>query len=376
MNPLSTPGRPALALVVLLCGCAREDGVATLRWIESFEVGWEQFNHRISSLGARLDAVGAEVVFVGGASTTAHTFDDSACALDERTCWELPFYDPWEAALTGTWMDASALAAGEVTLQLDLKTGEPVARSVYVPLSRRTRAPLRAWIADFHLDLTQEIDAPDACYDPRYGWLTRELFLSAGDGEGVRVDGRTARVSLAALWRTGATGEPQRACLDAVIDGARARVTLRVVVAEDVFDAEHHEATQEGAWALGESQFNPAEQDLPEGALDWSVRNQPDVAFGWHRLHYVFNEVEDPDKGAYLRTLGFGADPVRGELYGRATSYSPVTQLDGFDFRFEGAGWALRPAPGAATRRHFRASGRSAADERGQPLWQGLNEVD
>ena len=53
-------------------------------------------------------------------------------------------------------------------------------------------------------------------------------------------------------------------------------------------------------------------------------------------MDFQFHVDDAEDRGAYLRTIEYLADPVGGTAWGHATNYSPGTQLSGFDYAFSG----------------------------------------
>ncbi|MGC6493629.1 MAG: hypothetical protein ACON5B_12390, partial [Myxococcota bacterium] len=59
------------------------------------------------------------------------------------------------------------------------------------------------------------------------------------------------------------------------------------------------------------------------------------LAWGWSSLAWDF-QTDDPERGAYLRTVLFDADPSTNTALGFANNESPITQLSGFGMAFSG----------------------------------------
>lgn len=295
-----------------------------LTWVEGMGFGWELFNHRLSHLQVRLAEDGASVAVIGGTSTTGVVTDlPPEC---QGGCAEFPFFD--NADVRVSWARAVApVAVGGGVAELVVGSTGGVA-DVKVTLEGTpgdgTIALINGLVVDTHVPL----EGDPACYRPENGWLPRRIAV--GLGEPV-ISGNEVTVPVDAAFEAGNTLEDDRACLDAVIDRARVRVLVDVLVVSAEAAASTHAVSRQETYAYSGDKFEPGAQVPPDPV----PIDLPDTAVtGWSRLDFRFH-VDDPDlRGAYLRTLDLVASPA--DANGTATNFSPGTQLSGFDYAFEG----------------------------------------
>lgn len=314
----------AVGLVLLVgCGGPRDPIV----WMEGGSYEWVHFNHRLSHLELRVDDREVRASIVGGTSTTG--VDASLPAeCDPAACEELPFID--EALVSVDWARAddpdAVAAAGTVELTADAD-GESAELSLNLPKGSGDEAT--AVIRGIRWSSSHPLDGGPSCYDPAFGWLPTTLEVALGEP---KVDGERVVVEVTAKFTAGYTLEEFRACVDEVIARARAALEVDVLVVSGGGATDRVEVTGSASWSLGGGALNPEPQILPDPQKVKLDLEDPLV--GWSRLAWTFHEGDPDGRGAYLRRLEWGASPT--EARGAATNYSPITQLSGFTYGFEG----------------------------------------
>lgn len=346
-------------LALALSGCA---GPTSFEVASGFGYRWVGFNHRLAHASFSAGDPTA-VAVIGGASTTgvAPALDDGC---DADTCKEFPFLDDADV-----WVEADRVTARGVataTGVLALEVGADGADGeLRIAMDRVPKGGLDAWIAGFSLDTRHALSGGDACYDPAFGWMPREIGLSvgapvAGDGE--------VRVPVSARFVAGESLEEVRACLDAVNEQAIADVEIEVAVAAGAITSARVPVSHTLAYEYGDGPFDPAPQPAPD--LSARPLDVPDgAALGWSSVHFDFHVGDPEGRGGYLRSLSWlatGADG--GSASGHADNYSPATQISGFDYAFEGEVVTLVPDRGEVTRVRAAATLPAALDAGGVPI--------
>jgi hypothetical protein len=320
-----------LFLVPLLAACSPDAPLPSeATWMHDLAVSWDGFNHRLSVLHARPVDADLEVAFIGGASTTDVVFDDSGTCIDIETCWELPFLDSSTFTAShqaGVGTDVQ-LAMGEVTV---VAGPDGVEGSAEVLVDEAFDGEAVALIAGLRLD-TGDAEVVGSCYDPRHGWLLRELTVTLGTPEG---SGPAVTVPVTARFEGGASLEEERECLDAIYADGTVTLTVDIAVVAGATSVTTHTVAQAAEYdcdvcAEGGVVTNPPEQPLPDPV---SLSFASDLV-GWTSLSYTFHEGDT--RGAYLRTLAIDLDVAGQTANGTATNFSPLSQQSGFDYDFEG----------------------------------------
>lgn len=354
---------------LLLMGCSRTTEAS---WLEGFGFSWQNANHRLSHLSVQLGDDTAQIAVIGGASTTGVAFDDSGTCLS-TTCSEFDFVTD-DADVEVSWVRASSdrarFASGALTLEVgaDGASGE-----IELPLIGRARGEAVAFLSGVTLDTGDslpEAAAAISCYDPRHGWHVRELGVSLGVAT-LADDRRSVRVPVQAAFRAGASGERVRACSDAVYDLAVVPITVSVAVVVGDGAQHEHEVRTAKTYPFNGNPFNPPEQPPPGEDEIAAAFVAPGSLAGWTALSWRFYP-DEAEKGAYLRTWRFALDRQASTAVGHATNYSPVTQLDGFDYRFEGRIVEFE-VEAALSRGSASGSLPAALDEAGEPVISTLS---
>jgi hypothetical protein len=313
-----------LLLAVLACREKEE-----MLWLEGSRYGWEHFNHRLAHWETRLGPGGVDVAVIGGTSTTdRETVLPDGCAPE--TCAELPAADNanvlvrWARAETASWhavRGTTTIVAGA-----DGATG-----SITVQLPKKGRSVF-AVIEGFAIDGGEPLAGGDACYAPENGWLPTVLAIGLGDPD-LSDDGMEATVDVSAYATVGKTLEDTRQCVDQVVDQAQFRFDVDVLVVEGTANASVLPVEQSAAYEYEYGTVPDPQEEPPPIELNKDLSRS---FAGWSRIAWRFDQ-KDPDlRGAYLRTLGFEVVAEDGTATGIATNYSPITQLSGFDYVFEG----------------------------------------
>lgn len=332
---------PWIVLPLLGAACSAEPVETEARWLRSFGYSWNLFNHRLSLLHLHPRAGGAEVAVIGGASTTQHVYDEDGTCISE-TCTELPAFDA-STVLVEAWSAAASDLDGVLLLEQTVRLvadagGASASAAVALPAPVPDGATAVAFLGGFTVDTGLGLPAEAAarsCYDPRHGWHPRRMAIQVDEA---RVDDVEAAATVRATFVAGPSGEDRRTCTDAVVADAQVAVEVDVVWVIAEGDVEAHTTASGADWALGESQFNPDPQPVPADGVTALERAFPDGAMGWTGFDLRFNErgpAAEEGLGAYLRSVGFVVEADDSAFWGHATSYSPITQLEGFGYDLE-----------------------------------------
>jgi len=331
-----------LLAALLLAGCAKESTDAY--WLQGAAFSWEHFNHRVTHLEWAVDDQAPVAAIIGGTSTTGVSASlPDTC--DPDTCGELPFTDSSDVALS--WVSATSqrvvFARGSIDLVAD---AGGVSGTLTVPLPRKAKGVPVALIAGLALDTGYALSGGDACYNPAYGWHPQHI-AAVLDTPTLADDRLSVEVPVQVTFQAGNSLEEMRQCIDDVNEQAQVPFRIDVVVAVTP-DATQSAAVQDSdTYSYGDGPANPDPQ--PELAVSPSLGlDLASPVVGWSALDWRFH-VDDPDdRGAYLRSLSFVADPDIGVASGQATNYSPLTQLTDFDYAFDGVVVGLDMSGGSA----------------------------
>jgi hypothetical protein len=318
-------------LLLSLIGCQSYEGKAS--WMTGASYEWVGFNHRVAHWTAQVGDDHVTMAVIGGTSTTGErpALGDEC---DPDTCTEFPFLDSSDSKVGwGTVEGAEArFARGQVTLEVGVDGATGEASFSFEPKSGAFAKEGDPYFVLAGLSFDGGVPFETAsCYNPSFGWLPVQLGIELGESK--KNDDGTYAVAVTARFVAGASEEEVRECLDAVVAQARATVVVDVLGMLTTGESETHEVDYALAYPWNGSSSKPDPQPTPDPA-ERSVDIGIDGALvGWSRVQFQFNE-EDP-RGAYLRSIGFEADQG-GLATGHATNYSPITQLSGFDYAFEG----------------------------------------
>lgn len=320
--------RPA-ALVLLLAACQREETSrqreeTSATVLDGFDARWVAFNHRLSDLTLQPSGASADVVFIGGTSTTGVVFDDDGTCITDG-CRELPVPDRSNLSLAWRTLRSQELVLGATRVEVEVGS-DGLTQVVDVPLPRKAKGAASAWIAGLSWSSGVPHGA-ESCYDPRHGWLPRELGITLAD-PALSDDRASVEVALNATFVAGLTFEEIRACLDAAAPEARVRLALDVVVAVGDAASQRHEIEQAQTFdeACEGCQVRP-----DATALAWSPAFAGE-ARGWSSLLWRFHPA-DTARGAYLREIGLRLDA---ESAGGWATNDSRTALSAFDYDFVG----------------------------------------
>ena len=298
-------------------------------WLQGFEFEWVLFNHRISYLEVSPTVDALNVAVVGGASTTGVSAEvEDGCESDH--CKEFPFFD--EADVQGAWgvlTTEQALGSASVEL-LAMREGVQETLRIEASGAGAFQHPV-AVLSGLQIDTDHPYEG-DGCYLPKFGWHPRAIEVRLSEARVVQ-QGSAVDVDVYVRFEAGESLEEDRECVDEVNERARVPMSVSVTVMEATAGPWSQEVAQGAAWELGD-RVDPDPQEPPAfEALSWD--EDPQVS-GWTALSWQFHE-EDPDqRGAYLRSLGFGLGEGASSAGGSATNRSPATQLSGFSYQFEG----------------------------------------
>ena len=323
-----------MALVSALIGVAGCAPPTSASWLQGGSYRWTAFNHRLSHLTLQLGEGQAYVAVVGGASTTATVFDEDGTCIDS-TCFELPVVDSSTVGLRVQQAVSSTIqfGRGRVSMVADA-AGATMSTKVGLGQTVDADTPVRAFIAGWSLStdrpLSTEAEAL-SCYDPRHGWHPRAFAVSLDPV--IAADGRSVDVAVTGRFEAGPSQEEERACVDAIAQFAEVDLEVDLVVAVGG-DADGRIAVdQQAAWEHRDEKgaLIPQPQPTEGTAADMDAS----LAWGWSSLAWDF-QIDDPERGAYLRTVLFDADPSTNTALGFANNESPITQLSGFGMAFSG----------------------------------------
>jgi hypothetical protein len=315
-----------MLLLLTLLACREKEEIL---WLEGSRYGWEHFNHRLAHWETRLGPDGVDVAVVGGTSTTdRETVLPKGC--DPTTCQELPASDNadvlvrWARAETASWHAARATTT--IVTGADGATG-----SVKVQLPKKARSVF-AVIEGFSIDGGEPLTGGDACYAPENGWLPTTLAIGLGAVD-LSDDGMEATVDVGVYATAGDTFEKARSCIDEVADQAQFRFDVDVLVVEGTANAAVLPVEQ----LVSYDYKYGTDPDLQEEPPPIELNKDLSRSFaGWSSVTWNFTVEDSGLRGAYLRTLGFEVVAKDGTATGFATNYSPITQLTGLDYLFEG----------------------------------------
>jgi hypothetical protein len=314
------------AWLLVLLGCREKTEIV---WLEGSRYGWKYFNHRLAHWETRLGPDAVDVAVVGGTSTTERkTVLPEGCVPAE--CHEFPALDDanvlvrWARAETGSWhavRTTTTLVAGS----------DGASTSVSVQLPRKGRSVF-AVIEGFAIDGGEPLTGGDACYAPENGWMPTALGIAIGDVT-LGDDGIDATANVSVVATAGRTLEDVRQCIDEVVDQAQFAFDVDVLFLEGPANASAMVVEQSAAY---EYEYGTVPDPQPE-PTPIDLREDLEQSFvGWSRIDWKFDLLDPDARGAYLRTLGFEVVAADGTATGIASNYSPITQLSGFDYTFEG----------------------------------------
>ncbi len=330
--------RLALLLCVLLpltVGCGQADEhcadapevsrpVASASWLQGFGYRWSDFNHRLSLLHLRpVDDV-LEVAVVGGASTTGVQF---GCVDD--SCRELPWTDQssvWAAVQTA---QSRSLRFAHTTVRAEVGASGDT-RTVNVFMGGAVDGDAVAFISGLRIDTgAVAAAASDQCYDSRHGWLPRSLSVSAVVSA---IHDTTVDVDVALLFEAGESGEPIRACMDAVAAQAVVAMELDIAIAAGVQDVQTQGVESAVSYGCDGCPLDPPAQPPPAST---TIAIEGDL-LGWQSLEFLVRGSDAFPRGAYLTSMDVNADVSAGTAVGHVTNLSPGTQQSGLDAQFRG----------------------------------------
>ncbi|MCB9688442.1 MAG: hypothetical protein H6735_25610 [Alphaproteobacteria bacterium] len=317
---------PALLALAVLTGCGGHLDPQSGVVLDAFGFGWNGFNHRLSHLQVEPDEDAARVAIVGGTSTTSER-TDVAGTCDPEACKEYPVPDSSAVELSWSVLQSDTVAL--VPFSVDLEAGAAGAeQTVTLTLPKGAKGQATALLSGLYWSSDHALSGGEACYVPRLGWHPRRLMLAIGEPT---VDGESATVTVSAAFEAGNTFDPERACIDEVNEQAVAamRIDGLLLVGKDL-EVEEHVTDDARSYPFSGDKFNPEEQ-VPAEPIAVSLGVDAVVA-GTSSMDWRFYPEATDGKGAYLRTIGFLADPT-GSVGAWATNYSPGTQLE--DFAYE-----------------------------------------
>ena len=309
-------------LLLALLACREKEEIL---WLEGSRYGWEYFNHRLAHWETRLGPDGVDVAVVGGTSTTERkTVLPKGCAPE--TCEEFPATD--NANVIVRWARAETASWHAVRTTTTLVAGaDGATTTVTVQLPKKGRSVFTV-IEGFAIDGGEPLTGGDACYTPENGWMPTALSIAVGDVD-LSDDGMEATATVRVLATAGKTLEKVRECVDEVVEQAQFRFDVDVLFVEGpanpvVVEIEQGAAYEYESGTVPDPQPEPPPIDLHDDLSRTFA--------GWSRIDWRFDLQEK--RGAYLRTLAF--EIVDGTATGIATNYSPITQLSGLEYAFEG----------------------------------------
>lgn len=315
--------------LVLAAGCRRELDPQQAVVLEGFSYGWELFNHRLSHLEVVPVADSVAVAVIGGTSTTSVLFGEPPAECEG--CEEFPFVDRSEVEVR--WAKAETTATALATARAELEAGaDGASATLEIPVPEVAGEEAVAVLAGLTLSTDVPLATGPSCYQPIYGWHPREIRVALGDP---KVADGVARVEVTAAFAAGNTLEEERACIDEVNEHAVVAFAVDVLVAvgRDPL-GEQAELHAEAAYPFSGDPIDPEPQEDPAPS-DLGLDVGDDALLGFSELRFRFHESDPEARGAYLRTLGFRAEPD-GTAAAAATNYSVGTQLSDFSFVFDG----------------------------------------
>lgn len=310
-----------------LAGCAAPG--EPVAWLDGFDFGWVDFNHRLTALHITPEADFARVAVIGGTSTTGVVFDDDGTCIGPG-CGELPLTDEADVEVrwsVGTPVDKVATGVGTIEV---LAVPESSSARLIIDLPRRAKGTAVAFLGGLRLDGATDGDtANPSCYDPRHGWLPRRVAVELGEPV-LADDGRSVTIEVGASFAAGVTGEDLRVCLDAAAPYAAMRAAIDVVVLVGEGETTTHAVTTGGSFPRDPQGTQPIPLDQTGYVPSWDG-----APVGWRKVDWRFHASDPDQRGTYLRTLDLDVSPDEALLYGWATSTS-LTMTSGFEVAFEG----------------------------------------
>lgn len=317
---------PALLALASLTGCGGHFDPQTGVVLDAFGFGWKGFNHRLSHLQVEPGESSAQVAIVGGTSTTSER-TELADTCDPDACQEYPVPDTSIVDLSWSVLHSDAVALVPFSVDLEA-SAEGVEQAVTVTLPEGAKGSATAVLSGLSWSSDHPLTGGEACYEPRLGWHPRRLMLAIGEPS---VDGDTATLTVSAAFEAGNTFDPERACIDEVNEQAVAamRVDGLLLVGRDLV-VEEQSIDDGRAYPFSGNKFDPEEQ-VPAEPIAVTLGLDATIA-GMASMDWRFYPDATDGKGAYLRTIGFLADPS-GAIGAWATNYSPATQLEDFSYQ-------------------------------------------
>lgn len=332
-------------------------------WLTGAGFDWDLFNHRVSALRFGFAEEAVEVAVVGGTSTT-NTLPDLEDVCDPSACSEIPFFDASSVQVGWGHLVTSNAVVGTGTVTLDIPQGG--ASSVLdIDLPTVPDGEVVALIAGFSVDTAQPLSGDEpACYRPEYGWHPTRISITLADADADATTNQGS-VEVAARFDVGATGEASRACIDDVFDRAVVGMTVDVVLLAGVDATNSEVISAQATYELGDGgRRAPNPQSAPPPvALSLEA-----PVLGWSTLDFTFDSGEG--RGSYLRTLDFTLGD--GEASGTATNFSPLTQLSGFSYAFEGTVEAVHLDAEVETGTVFVDTLRPRLDDDDRPVFERI----
>ena len=333
---------PALLTALWLAGCTQASSEAY--WLQGADYAWVGFNHRVAHIEWGVDSDSPSAAVIGGTSTTGQQAElDKTC--DPGTCFELPFIDASDVDVR--WVHASSrrmvFARGSAEL---VATADGASDMLTVDLPyQASKYPAVALMAGVALDTDYPLAGGAACYHPAYGWHPQHIMAKLGAAT-LSDDRRSVRVPIEVAFQAGNSLEQLRTCIDEVNDQAQVPFRVDVVVAVTPDPIDTYDVSDAATYSYGNGPAAPDPQPDPDLGQRPLVLSLADPVVGWSSLDWRFHVGDPDDRGAYLRSLVFDADPDAGYATGHATNYSPITQLTGFDYTFAGTVVGLEDTDG------------------------------
>lgn len=312
------------------CGCHGKLPEQHAAVLEGFSFGWEHFNHRLSQLSVNAGLDATSIVVIGGTSTTSQVPEPLVDPCDPVHCNEFPFLD--DANVEARWavVDTTAVALIPMSASLEVSRDGATATATGA-LPEGAKGAGVAVLTGLSLATDHPLSGGPSCYNPAYGWHPRQLTVTLGD-VAVRDDG-TVTVDVSATFAAGKTFDPDRECIDAVNDQAVVDFDVQLLAVVGDTTVETQPLSSSAAYAFSGNSIAPEPQDDP--AAQTLSFTAADPVMGFSSVDFRFDPDRTDDRGAYLRTLGWWAEPG-GSANAVATNYSPGTQLEDFAFRFDG----------------------------------------
>jgi len=321
-------------LTMASTACQSEE---TAAWMQGAGYRWNALNHRLSFL--QFDVTTTEVTMgvIGGTSTTGMvTILPDDC--DFSDCQELPVKDTSTAWVQWGRVTSRKARFGHATATFDVSQ-QSATESVTVMFDKAVGDHVTVLLTGLTWDTNAPLIGGPSCYDPFNGWHPREMTVGV-DNTTVAADGMSVTVDVVGVFEAGESLETIRQCIDAVNEQAQVHLKVALLAVAGKGVPERQSVSHGAAYGYG-SKSSPEPQDDP----DWTTRPLElpieGHVLGWTALSYQFHAEDADQRGAYLRSLAFNADPLLDSAYGHATNYSPGSQLSDFDYSFDGEAVAV-----------------------------------